>query len=224
MIRHVYDRAVEAGISDTLIVATDDERIAEAARTFGADVRITSSSHRSGTDRVAEVARSLSADIIVNLQGDEPFIHPQSINAALTPLLDDPDIDMGTLRVPLRDPTSFEDPNVVKVITDRHGFALYFSRAPIPYRRHRREDAPHAVVMPERAFKHVGLYIYRRSFLLALTEMAPTPLETLEGLEQLRVLENGHRLYVAETEHDSLGIDTPEDLDRARAIPMMTGD
>ena len=169
---------------------------------------MTRADHPSGTDRVAEVASAENAEIIVNVQGDEPLIDPAAIDAAVLPLLDDPSIPMGTLKKQIEDPREIEDPNVVKVVTNRAGDALYFSRSPIPHVR-LLGGAQH---MPY--FKHIGLYVYRRDFLLGYPDLPIGPLEQAECLEQLRALENGHPIRVVETEYESIGVDTPEDLER----------
>jgi len=191
-----------------LIVATDDERIYEAARKFGAVVRMTRSDHLSGTDRVAEVASAETAGLIVNIQGDEPLIDPAAIDAASLSLIEDADLSMGTLKKKIEDSNEIGNPHVVKVVTDRAGDALYFSRCPIPYVR----DG--SVIH----YKHIGLYVYRRKFLLRYSELPVGPLEQVERLEQLRALENGYRIRVVETEYDSLGVDTPEDLERVSTL------
>ena len=208
MLQHVYERASQARYLTKLIVATDDERIYDAARSFGAQVQMTRADHASGTDRVAEVASADNAQAIVNIQGDEPLIDPETIDAATLALLDDPDAPMATLKKRIEDPSEVANPNVVKVVTDPTGDAIYFSRCPIPYAR----DAGVA------HYKHIGLYVYRRDFLLAYPELPVGPLERAERLEQLRALENGYRIRVAETEYDSLGVDTPEDLERVTTL------
>ena len=208
IIQHVWERAGRARLVDRVIVATDDERIAHAARAFGAEVAMTRPDHPSGTDRVAEVARSLTSEVIVNVQGDEPLIDPAHIDAAAEPLLADPTIPMGTLCCPIDEIADLANPNVVKVVLDRQGFALYFSRLPIPFVRDEHAKATR--------YRHLGLYVYRRQFLLALADLAPTPLEQAERLEQLRVLEHGHRLRVAIVDRASPGVDTPADLERLR--------
>ncbi len=208
MLQHVFERVSSARYLTSIIIATDDERIQTEARKFGALVRMTRSDHASGTDRVAEVASAESADIIVNIQGDEPLIDPAAIDAAVLPLLDDPSIPMGTLKKKIEDPREIEDPNVVKVVTNRAGDALYFSRSPIPHVRllGGARRTPY--------FKHIGLYVYRRQFLLGYSDLPIGPLEEAERLEQLRALENGHPIRVIETEYESIGVDTPEDLER----------
>ena len=205
MVEHVYRRAAAARGIDAVVVATDDERIVAAVETFGGIVRMTSAAHRTGQDRVAEVARELAASIIVNVQGDEPLLEPAMIEEAVAALTADPDAQMSTLRRRITDAAEYRNPNVVKVVVDAAQRALYFSRAPLPFARE-----------PAAAFSHVGLYAYRRDFLLELTSLAQTPLETAESLEQLRALEHGYRIRAVETHYDSIGVDTPEDLERVR--------
>jgi 3-deoxy-manno-octulosonate cytidylyltransferase (CMP-KDO synthetase) len=219
MLQHVYERASQARYLTNLIVATDDVRIEAAARSFGAPVRMTRADHASGTDRIAEVASADAASIVVNIQGDEPLIDPAAVDAAVLALLDDADAPMGTLKRRIENPDDISNPNVVKVVTDLAGDAIYFSRYAIPYAREARA-AP--------LFKHIGLYVYRRDFLLSYSDLPVGPLERAEKLEQLRALENGYRIRVAETEYDSLGVDTPEDLERASrlfevAVPGVEG-
>lgn len=209
MLEHVFERASRARYLSSVVIATDDERIAAEARRFGAPVRMTRPDHPSGTDRVAEVASADSAAFIVNIQGDEPLIDPDAIDAAVLALLDEPDVPMGTLSKRIENPAEFSDPNVVKVVAGRDGCALYFSRAPIPHLRG--GGAPCA-------FKHIGLYVYQRDFLLAYPGLPIGPLERSERLEQLRALENGHRIRVVETEYESLGVDTPADLERVSRL------
>jgi 3-deoxy-manno-octulosonate cytidylyltransferase (CMP-KDO synthetase) len=210
MIEHVYRRASEARTIASVIVATDDERIADAVRSFGGDVRMTSPAHQSGTDRLAEIANGLTSELIVNVQGDEPLIEPAMIDEAVAPFADDPALRMSTLRRRLTDPADFENRNVTKVVVDRDGYALYFSRAPIPYARPGNPAAP--------AWIHVGLYVYRRECLLTLAGLAPTALEQSEALEQLRALEHGIRIKAVETNFESVGVDTPSDLERVRSF------
>ena len=208
MLQHVYERASLARYLSKVIIATDDERIQKAARAFGAPVQLTRTDHESGTDRVAEAASSEDAPVIVNIQGDEPLIDPAAIDAAALSLLDDPDLPMATLKKRIEDPREIADPNVVKVVANLAGDAIYFSRCPIPYVR----DGSGA------HYKHIGLYVYRREFLLAYSGLPVGPLERMERLEQLRALENGYRVRVVETEYESLGVDTPEDLERVSAL------
>jgi len=209
IIQHVYERARQSRLCRRAIIATDDERIASAARRFGAEVTMTRPDHPSGTDRVAEIAARLDADLIVNLQGDEPLVDPAAIDAAVEPLLADPAIPMGTLAAPCEEVADLMNPNIVKVVMDQAGFALYFSRLPVPFVREGHAEAT--------KYRHIGLYVYRREFLLGLAKLAPTPLEQAEKLEQLRVLEHGHRIKVVIVPSASPGIDTPEDLARLEA-------
>lgn len=211
MVQRVYERAMKADLSE-VIVATDDERIMNAVKSFGGKAVMTSPSHASGTDRVAEAATYIQADIIVNLQGDEPLIDPSLIKAAVKPMLDDPGLSMSTLKTPITHEEEYLDPNAVKVVTDEQGFALYFSRSPIPFCR----KGFSALAVP--AYKHIGLYVFRRDFLFEFTKKKPTPLELSESLEQLRALENGHRIKVVEVKYNPVSVDTPEDLERVRAI------
>jgi 3-deoxy-manno-octulosonate cytidylyltransferase (CMP-KDO synthetase) len=208
MIEHVYRRVAAARSVDAVIVATDDDRILSAVSAFGGDARMTSSQHESGTDRVAEVAGTIACDLVVNVQGDEPLIEPAMIDEAIAPFATDPALQMSTLCRPMNDPEHAASPHVTKVVVDLAGFALYFSRAPIPYLRN-----PAAGAIPRR---HIGLYVYRRACLLDLAAAAPTPLERAESLEQLRALERGVRIRTVETQYDSIGVDTPDDLERVR--------
>lgn len=210
VLQRVYEGAISCPRLDRVVVATDDDRIRAAVRAFGGDVALTSSAHVSGTDRVAEVAGRTPCEVIVNIQGDEPFVNPAVLEQVVDPLTGVGGPDMATLCKRIDHPGTFEDPNVVKVVTDDAGMALYFSRSPIP--------CPHreAVV---RAWEHIGIYAYRRNFLLAFSRMPPGSLEQAEGLEQLRALERGHRIAVVETrDHVGVSIDTPEDLERARTV------
>jgi 3-deoxy-manno-octulosonate cytidylyltransferase (CMP-KDO synthetase) len=213
MLQHVWERASEARYLSKLVIATDDERIHKAARAFGANAVMTRADHPSGTDRVAEAASGYDASVIVNIQGDEPLIDPAAIDAAALALLNDPDLPMSTLMKQIEDPREIADPNVVKVVANLSGDAIYFSRSPIPYAR---EGARHRD--PIRHYKHLGLYVYRRDFLLAYSGLPVGPLERMERLEQLRAIENGYRIRVVETEYESLGVDTPEDLERVSAL------
>ena len=213
MIEHVYRRASSSPAVDAVIVATDDERVRDAVTAFGGLAVMTRGDHRSGSDRLAEVAARLSCDLVVNIQGDEPMLDPEMIGEALGPLQADPDIPMGTLCRQIEDPADLVNPNVVKLVRDRREFALYFSRAPLPYGR----GLPGGLVASG-ALKHIGLYVYRREFLLRFARLEPTPLEQAESLEQLRALEHGFRIKAVETTHDSVGVDTPADLERVRRL------
>lgn len=211
MIQWVYEGAVRSDILDEVIVATDDERIIDVVRSFNGKAVMTSKEHSSGTDRVAEVAEKKDCDIVVNIQGDEPFISPGMIDEVARPLMDDPKINMGTLMHPIRSEEDLNNPNVVKVVCDKSGFALYFSRSLIPYPRHREGFVAH---------EHIGIYSYRRDFLLLLKDMKQTCLEKIESLEQLRVLENGYKIKVIETKQKyiPLSVDTEDDLEKARGF------
>jgi 3-deoxy-manno-octulosonate cytidylyltransferase (CMP-KDO synthetase) len=214
MLELVWERVSMARYLGPVIIATDDDRISRVARGFGAQVRMTCSDHVSGTDRVAEVASAYEDfELVVNIQGDEPLIDPNTIDAAILPLLEEPAIPMGTLKKRIEDPRELQDPNVVKVVTDRFGNAIYFSRSNIPFVRDAGQ-AGNAIT----SFKHIGLYVYRRDFLLRYSALPVGPLEQLERLEQLRAIENGFRIRVVETDYESIGVDTPEDLEKVRAL------
>jgi 3-deoxy-manno-octulosonate cytidylyltransferase (CMP-KDO synthetase) len=215
MVQHVYERTSRARLVSSVIVATDDDRIAAAVRAFGGRVEMTDRGHETGTDRLAEVAGNIDADLVVNVQGDEPLIEPDMIDEAIGPLAADATIPMGTLKTRIRNLHDFLSPNVVKVVTDHDGFALYFSRSPLPNFRDKWNDLKDEKFASGKLLchKHVGLYVYRREFLLQFARFAPTCLEEAEKLEQLRALENGFRIKVVETEHESIGVDTPGDLE-----------
>ena len=210
MLEHVYERASLSTYLTSVIIATDDERVFTVARDFGARVRMTRADHLSGTDRAAEVASAEDAEIIVNIQGDEPMISPAAIDAAILPLVHSRQVVMATLKKSIEDAREITDPNVVKVVTNRSGDAVYFSRCAIPFERERAGGTPY--------FKHIGLYVYQREFLLRYSALPVGPLETAERLEQLRALENGFRIRVVETEYESLGVDTAEDLKRVSQL------
>jgi 3-deoxy-manno-octulosonate cytidylyltransferase (CMP-KDO synthetase) len=182
----------------------------EHVAAFGGEAMMTSASHQSGTDRLAEVAASLACDVVVNVQGDEPVLEPETIDAAVEPLLADARLEMSTLRRRITDPAEHENPNVTKVVVDQDGHALFFSRAPIPYTRPGQPPAP--------AWAHVGLYVYRRDTLLRLASLPQTAMERAEALEQLRAVEHGIRIKVVKTAYASIGVDTPDDLARVRAL------
>ena len=213
MVEHVYRRAEAAASVETVVVATDDERIVSAVTAFGGEARMTRADHHSGTDRLAEVAGTLACDVVVNVQADEPLIEPHMIDAVVAACMRDPQIVMSTLRCRIRDAADLQNPHVVKVVVDRDGYALLFSRAAIGLDR---TTGPRPAAPP--VYKHIGLYAYRRPFLLTLSRLEPTPLERAERLEQLRVLEHGYRIMTTETEHDPIGVDTPEDLERVRRL------
>ena len=212
MLERVWQRVGRARLVTSVAIATDDRRIYDAALAFGASVFMTDPAHASGTDRVAEVASQHEAGIVVNVQGDEPFIEPAAIDQAIEPLLHSRSAPMSTLKTPFRNPAQAADPNVVKVVTGRNGNALYFSRLPIPCVR----DGAEKGLVP--VFKHLGLYVYDREFLLQYPRLPRGPLEMAEKLEQLRALENGYAIRVVETAYDSVGVDTEDDLARARAL------
>jgi 3-deoxy-manno-octulosonate cytidylyltransferase (CMP-KDO synthetase) len=208
IIQHVYERATQCQRLNSVLIATDDERIAEAASRFGAPVQLTRADHASGTDRVAEVAAAQDAPLVVNIQGDEPLIQYNAIESAIVALERSSDCQMSTLGRAIGNPEEIENSNVVKVVCNLAGEAVYFSRYPIPF--------PRGVAAPR--WKHIGLYVYRRDFLLRYSSLPVGPLEKAECLEQLRALENGFRIAVAETGYDSIGVDTPEDLERVRSL------
>ncbi|MFQ5532693.1 MAG: 3-deoxy-manno-octulosonate cytidylyltransferase [Candidatus Methylomirabilales bacterium] len=215
LIQHVYERARRSKTLERVVIATDDVRIRDVVAAFGGEAQLTGLHHASGTDRVAEVATSLSSQLVVNIQGDEPLIEPAMIDEAVAPfLLVESDFVMGTLCRALETEDEWRSPHVVKVVRDCRGFALYFSRAPIPY---------HRVQGSNPYYKHIGLYVYRRDFLLEFARLAPTPLEGTEQLEQLRALENGYPIRVVETKYDSIGVDTPDDLERIERILAADG-
>ena len=213
MIQHVYQRADKAESIKNVLVATDDTRIHRTVTAFGGKAVMTAPEHLSGTDRLAEVASNLSCELVVNVQGDEPLIEPSLIDKAVRAVAENPKLQLLTLRCLITDAGDLTDPNVVKVVVDRHGYALYFSRAPIPY-------APAIGTQSTEflGYKHIGLYVYRRESLLQLASLEQTPLERAERLEQLRALEHGFRILTVETTDDPIGVDTPEDLDRVRRI------
>ena len=206
VIEHVYRRSRQARKLDEIYVATDDVRIELAVKNFGGNVIRTSSDPTTGTERIAEACGELEADVVVNIQGDEPFLDGGMVDMVVEELLDNPELVVVTLMKKIVSDSEFQDPNLVKVVVDLDGFALYFSRSPIPY----------GATAEQVAYKHIGLYGYRRDFLSRFTSLPVGPLETEEHLEQLRVLENGYKIKVIETDRDTIGIDTPEDLKRAR--------
>ncbi|MDO8586889.1 MAG: 3-deoxy-manno-octulosonate cytidylyltransferase [Armatimonadota bacterium] len=216
IIQWVYERAVSAGCFDSVIVAAPDPEILAAVEAFGGQAVLTSTEHRSGSDRIAEVCRKMdTGEIIVNVQGDEPLLEPRAVARLASALAEDDSIRMGSLMRPLDESDDPDDPNLVKVVVDRNGFALYFSRSRIPYIRD--------TGMPTRVYGHIGVYAYRKDFLLEFTSSPPTVLEKAESLEQLRALENGHRIKMIETSARPIGVDTPEDLERVRALVSSGG-
>ena len=211
MIQHVYERATRASLVDAVVVATDDERIRLAVEGFGGRVWLTRADHETGSDRVAEVVAGLACDLVVNVQGDEPLVDPSAIDQAIEPLLADAALQMTTLCRRIDDPSELSSPDVVKVVRDLCGNALYFSRSPIPFARRPGGGGP-------LGWKHIGLYAYRRDFLLRFARLPAGALERIESLEQLRVLEHGLGIRVVETTYDSVGVDTPADLERVRRL------
>jgi 3-deoxy-manno-octulosonate cytidylyltransferase (CMP-KDO synthetase) len=224
MIQHVYEHTCRVRGLTRVLVATDDDRIADAVRAIGGEVVMTRADHPTGTDRIAEVALGLTADVIVNVQGDLPFFPPSLVEDAVAALMRAPAAVMATVKTPIHDSTEWHNVNVVKVVTDREGFALYFSRSPIPCTvqgpRSKVQEAEiqsltSQVVPPILGYRHIGLYVYRRDFLLTFPRLARTPLEQCEQLEQLRALEWGYRIVVSETARPTIEVDTPEDLQHA---------
>ena len=226
MIQWVYERTSQAAGVGRVLVATDDERILQAVQGFGGAAVMTSPSHPTGTDRLAEVAATLDATLIVNVQGDEPLIEPAAIDAAIAPFAEDPTLVMSTLRCPIPTLDELFDIGVTKVVADAQDCALYFSKAPIPY--HRDGWGPISSMVPRLrlaggtppvvGWRHIGLYVYRRTFLLVFARLAQTPLERLEQLEQLRALEHGYRIKVVPTPYVSIGVDTPEDVAKVERL------
>ena len=209
MIEHVYLQAKKVRGVDQVVVATDDERILWSVEEFGGQAVITSIEHKCGTERVAEAAESLEADIVVNLQGDEPLIDPRSVEQVIQAMADNPALPMATLKTKIRDENELRNPNVVKVVTDRDHFALYFSRSVIP---HQGKEPEH------QAYKHIGVYAFRRDFLRQFARLQQAELEKQEKLEQLRVLENGFKIMVVETEHDSIAVNTLKELEQVEKL------
>jgi 3-deoxy-manno-octulosonate cytidylyltransferase (CMP-KDO synthetase) len=213
MIQHVYERALKANTVSYVAVATDDERILEAVQRFGGHAIMTSTMHKSGTDRIAEAVSKLDlsdTDIVVNIQGDQPLFEPSQIDEVVKPLLNDPTIPMATLIYKIVRKEEIPHPNAVKVVFDKDHFAIYFSRATIPYVRDKGSKASY--------YKHHGIYAYRRSFLETFTRLPEGVLEKLEALEQLRAMEHGYKIKVVETLYDSVEIDTPQELKRVRVL------
>lgn len=215
MIQWVVEKARGASLVSDVVVATDDQRILDAVSAFGGKGILTSARHPSGTDRIAEVAATMDCDFIVNVQGDEPLIPPENIDQVVRPLLNDGLVKVSTLMMRIKNVEDVFDPNVVKVVVDRQGFALYFSRAPIPFNRDGGMgvdslDKENALSFPR--YKHIGLYAYSKDFLMEFPRLPVSSLESIEKLEQLRILENGVRIKVTETDKLSIGVDCPEDL------------
>jgi 3-deoxy-manno-octulosonate cytidylyltransferase (CMP-KDO synthetase) len=210
MIQRVYERVMACKRLNRVIVATDDQRIYERVEAFGGEVMMTDKSHLSGTDRCAEVSKLFPAfDIVINIQGDEPTIHPQSLESLIDLFSSNEEVEIVTLKYPLYSEEQISDPDVVKLVCDRHNRCLYFSRAKIPFQRNQ--------VKPN-YFKHIGVYGFRRDVLWTLTELTASKLELSERLEQLRWLENGYSIYATESMEDSYGVDNPEDLEKLNKL------
>ncbi|HVO56767.1 MAG TPA: 3-deoxy-manno-octulosonate cytidylyltransferase [Dongiaceae bacterium] len=212
MVERVYERAKQARTASRVIVATDDERIVKAVEGFGGEARMTRTDHRTGTERIAEVAAHTEGDVFVNVQGDEPLLDPTAVDTAVGALLEEPAAAIATVAVPVRTPSDIMDPNVVKTVLDFEDNALYFSRAPIPWVR----DS--AAKVHARHLKHLGLYVFQRDALLEYPTLPQGELERLEQLEQLRWMENGWKIRVAEVEHDAVSVDVPEDVERVEKL------
>ncbi len=225
MIQRVWERASQSELADEVIIATDDERVFQTCQGFGAKVMMTSAQHRSGTERVSEVAEKLEFEIIINLQGDEPLIAPQAIDQLVRVMQEEEAVQMASLRVEIKSYEDYLDPTVVKVVCDDQDWALYFSRAPLPYYRGREKELeewkktgarPKELNPPP--YKHLGIYGYRRDFLTAFSRLPQSGLEQAERLEQLRALSWGFRIKVPETEFDSISVDVPRDLEKVIQI------
>jgi len=215
LVYHVYKKAIEAGL-DKVVIATDDQRILNACQELECKVVLTSGDHRSGTDRVAAVAKNDDADIFINIQGDEPLIEPVLIDELVHVLSEEPTLDIATFKKAIRAEEEIESPHIVKVVVDKNGYAQYFSRSAIPYLADGKDE--HRKKQYITFYKHIGIYGYRKSSLLRMAELPASPLELAESLEQLRALEHGMRIKVIETDYESIGVDTPEDLERVRAF------
>jgi 3-deoxy-manno-octulosonate cytidylyltransferase (CMP-KDO synthetase) len=212
MLQHVWEHAKQAKVLDEVLIACDDERVARAAEGFGAKVVLTAKDHPCGTDRIIEVVNPLEVNVVVNIQGDEPLLHPLMIEQVARALLEHPEVSMATLMKKIEDPAQIDDPHTVKVVTDKNNFALYFSRLSIPC------YAEHSQAKEQVFYKHIGLYGYTKDFLFTYKNLPLSRLEKAECLEQLRVLEEGFRIKVIETKYDTIGVDTPEDLQRVKVL------
>lgn len=209
MVQHVYEKCLASRLLDEVLVATDDRRIFNAVLNFGGNAVMTSKKHKSGTDRIAEAVKNIKCDIVVNIQGDEPMINPKNINKAIEPLIQDKNINVSTLCFKISDNKELNDPNVVKVVLDSKSNALYFSRSVIPFSRDNTKTDH---------YKHIGLYVYRKDYLMQFIKMKPSRLELTEKLEQLRVLESGEKIKVVKTKRDSYSVDTPADLKKIKKL------
>ena len=216
MIQHTYENALKSKLIHRIIVAVDDEKVAKVAKDFGAEVVMTSKDIPTGSDRIASVIKDFDdVKIVVNIQGDEPFIEGGMIDQAIEPLIFDQNVSVSTLAKRIDDLEDFNSPSIPKVVFDYHNFALYFSRSPIPYVRDAKTNLER--ITKGEIYKHIGLYVYRKDALLKYTKLKPTDLEQTEKLEQLRMLENGFKIKIVVTEYENLAVDTPEDLARARS-------
>ncbi|MBI4830149.1 MAG: 3-deoxy-manno-octulosonate cytidylyltransferase [Candidatus Lindowbacteria bacterium] len=215
LVQHVYDRARLARLAADCVIATDDVRIKQTCESFGSKVVMTSPLHNSGTDRMAEVALNTGADVYINVQGDEPLVDPEAIDLLIKTMFDDPSIKMGTLKRPFDSYDGFANPNLARIVCDKDDFALYFTRAAIPPMTREEFDTTDKRKL---AFKHIGIYSFRRDFLLEFSKMPPSPLEKAERLEQLRALEAGIKIKVLSTNYESVSVETPADLERVRAL------
>jgi len=209
MIQRVYEQVQQARSIDKVYIATDDDRIKSKGESFGAKVIMTSKDHTCGTDRIAEAIQNIEGEIILNVQGDEPLIEPEALDAVIKPLQEDSNIEMATLITPIDDEGEYRDPNIVKAVKDKNNFALYCSRSLIPYSR----GGDMTMV-----FKQIGVYAYRRDFLLAFAKMEPTSYEKVEKLEQLRALESGYKIKLVETTYNPISVDVPEDVTKVECI------
>jgi 3-deoxy-manno-octulosonate cytidylyltransferase (CMP-KDO synthetase) len=208
LIQHTYERACLAKLPEKVIIAADDQRIADAALGFAAECVLTSTDHKSGTDRIAEAVKNIDVEIVINLQADEPEIEPQNIDLLAQILIDHPDAPMATLAADFQNAEQITDPNIVKLITDYNGRAIYFSRSPIPYDRETKGVGPE-----QNYLRHIGTYAYRKDFLMEITKLPQTNLEKIEKLEQLRAIENGFPILIGKVKHTCDGIDTPQQYD-----------
>ncbi|MFA5069623.1 MAG: 3-deoxy-manno-octulosonate cytidylyltransferase [Candidatus Omnitrophota bacterium] len=222
MIQHVWERAKKAHSLDDLIIAADDDRIIKVVEAFGGKAVFTSKSHPSGTDRLREIVNPLDVDIVVNIQADEPLLHHSMIDNLVDAMRADKDTVMSSLMKKILHFSDFENPNVVKVVVDKNNFALYFSRSSVPFIRDRKKHntlaADDSILKEERFYKHIGLYAYTKDFLFTFANLPQSFLEQYERLEQLRALENGYKIMMIETSYDTIGVDTPEDLERAKMM------
>ncbi len=212
MIQHVWEKAKQSLVLDEVIIACDDEKVYSVACGFGAKAVMTAKGHASGTDRIAEVVNPMDVRVIINIQGDEPLINPTIIDNVARVLLEDKAVNMATVMKKIEDPHVINDPHVVKVVVDKNNFALYFSRAPIPFR------ASNSEVKDVVYYKHIGLYGYTKDFLFTFKNLAVSNLEKIEKLEQLRVIEEGYKIKVIETKYDTIGVDTPADLEKLKEL------